>query len=283
VSTQGRAAAVAVHSLPELDKSAEAVSIHKVSPLPEGDSLAAIFSLPAHRPDQAESYVMTVTKEGLVKKTSAGDLPGPSSEPFILVKVNEGDELGWVRLTDGKSEIIMVTTCGMSIRFKEDEVRPMGLVAAGVGGIKLGAGDEIIGVEPVSSHGELFLLAADGRAKRVKPDDFPLQGRYGQGVITWKLARGLRLVGVMAGKAAQRATIHFEKAASKQIRLDEAASGSRTSTGQMLVEIKTGDRILGITILQMTVAGESLEEKKEPKKIVKPRKPKAQVGKEKDV
>ena len=144
-TAQGRAAAVAVHILPELEKAGEGLSVYKVSPLPEGEPLAAIFSLPAHLDEQEETYVLTITKQGLVKKTAARDLPGPSSQVFTLVKVNEGDELGWVRLTDGKAEILLVTSNGMAIRFKEDEVRPMGLVAAGVGGIKLGAGDAIAG------------------------------------------------------------------------------------------------------------------------------------------
>lgn len=280
VTTQGRAAAVAVHILPESEKSTEGVSIHKVTPLPEGEPLAAIFSLPARLDDQVESYVLTATREGLVKKTAISELPGPSAQAFTLVKVNEGDELGWVRLTDGKAELLLVSACGMAIRFKEDEVRPMGLVAAGVGGIKLGTGDELAGAELVAPGSELFMLAGDGKAKRVNPADFPIQGRYGQGVTAWKLARGLRLVGVMSGKSMQRAVVHYEKAASKQIRLDEAVKGSRTTAGQVVAEVKTGDRLVGLTI-----AVDALKAKEEEKKEAKPktRKPKAQAGGVKDV
>src|SRR3989304_4365634 len=77
---------------------------------------------------------------GMVKNSLITELPGPSSQTFILVRVNEGDRLGWVGLTDGKKkDILLVTSNGMAIRFKEDDVRPMGLVAAGGNGIKLDA------------------------------------------------------------------------------------------------------------------------------------------------
>ena len=83
----------------------------------------------------------------MLKKTAIEELPGPTGHRFTLVKVNEDDKLGWVRLTDGKAEILLATANGMSIRFHEDQVRPMGLVAAGVVGIKLGTDDQVIGME----------------------------------------------------------------------------------------------------------------------------------------
>ena len=93
---------------------------------------------------------------------------------------------GW-SLTDGGKEVLLATAQGMAIRFSEEEVRPMGLAAAGVNGIKLGVGDEVIGVQVLPAEGEVFLIASDGKAKRVEQKDFPAQGRYGKGVIGWEL------------------------------------------------------------------------------------------------
>jgi DNA gyrase subunit A len=248
VSTQGRASAVAVHALPEAGKNNEAVSIYKVSDLPEKDTLVAVFSLPPRGDIKREGYVLTASRGGLIKKTAVSDLPGPSSQPFVLAKVNDGDGLGWVRLTDGKSDILLVTALGMSIRFSEEEVRPMGLVAAGVGGMKLNSGDELAGVEVLPKSGEVMLLAADGKAKRINFDEFPSQGRNGQGVIAWKSTRSLRLIGVMVGKGTLRGTVHYANAASRLIRIDEAPLGTRSSSGQIVVEVKTGDRLVGLTM-----------------------------------
>ena len=81
----------------------------------------------------------------------------------------------------------------MAIRFKEDDVRPMGLVAAGVNGIKLDDKDEVVGVEILPAEGEIFLLTSDGKAKRVDEKEFPTQGRYGKGVSPGTCRRRSRL------------------------------------------------------------------------------------------
>jgi DNA gyrase subunit A len=248
VSAEGRAAAIAVHALPEAGKNGEGVSIYKASALPEKDTLVAAFTLPTRAEMQAEAYVMAVSRSGLVKKTAAADLPGPSSQPFVLAKVNDGDALGWVHLTRGKDDILFVTALGTAICFSEEEVRAMGLVAAGVGGIKLGAGDELVGVEVLPKSGEVLLLASDGKAKRIDQSDFPRQGRFGQGVVAWRLAKGLRLMGVMVGKGTARGTLHFAVAASRLIRLDEAPQRTRAGQGQPTVEVKAGDRLVALTV-----------------------------------
>ena len=92
-----------------------------------------------------------------------------------------------VLLSDGKSDLLLTTAKGMSIRFSENEVRPMGLIATGVNGIKLKEGDYVVGASLIESGNEVGLVTSQGWAKRVKAEEFPQQGRYGQGVISWKL------------------------------------------------------------------------------------------------
>ena len=103
----------------------------------------------------------------MVKKSAFEELPGPTAQPFVFVKINQDDRLGWVTLTDGKSDILLATQYGMAIRFSEDDVRPMGLVAAGVMGIKLQAGDGVVGLQLVPKRGEILMVASDGSGKRV--------------------------------------------------------------------------------------------------------------------
>src|SRR5689334_4735633 len=175
VGKLGKAAAVAAHLIPEADKMSQGSMFYKVSPLSENDTLVAVFALPASRSALGEEVcVLTTTRFGMVKKSLVSELPGPSAGTFNLVRVNEGDRLGWVGLTDGKKkDILLVTASGQAIRFKEDEVRPMGLVAAGVNGIKLEDKDEVVGAEVLPAEGEVFLLASDGKAKRVDVKEFP--------------------------------------------------------------------------------------------------------------
>jgi DNA gyrase subunit A len=209
----------------------------------------AAFALPARRSAlPEESFVLTVSRGGMVKKSALGDLPGPSAQTFRLVNINEGDSLGWVCLTDGTREVLLATALGMGIRFNEAEVRPMGLAAAGVNGIKLGVGDEVIGAQVLAGGGELFLIGSDGKGKRIEVRDFPSQGRYGKGVITWELPRGVKLAGLAMGKLNTIITLHLLKAAPKMCRLDEAPLRKRAAVrGDAILELKPGDALLGLT------------------------------------
>ena len=249
VSEKGLAAAVAVHTLPEAEKLSDGVPFHKASPLHANTPPVAAFALPARRSTlPEETFVLTATRGGMVKKSAVSELPGPSAQTFRLVNVNEGDALGWVALTNGQKEIILATAQGMGIRFSEEEVRPMGLVAAGVNGVKLGVGDEVIGLQTLPGEGDLFLIASDGKAKRIEQNDFPAQGRYGKGVILWELPKGVKLAGLALGKPTAIVTLHLLKAAPKMTRLDEAPLRKRSAVrGESVVEVKPGDSVLGLT------------------------------------
>lgn len=251
VSKLGKAAAVAAHLIPQTNKLSQGAPWHRVSPLGETDALAAVFALPADKSALGEeTCVLTVTRFGMVKKTLVSELPGPSSQTFTLVKVNEGDRLGWVGLTDGKKkEILLVTSRGMAIRFREDDVRPMGLVAAGVNGIKLEEKDEVAGMEILPAEGDIFLLASDGKAKRVDQKDFPVQGRYGKGVVAWDLPDKVTLAAVASGKPNVMATIHLSKGAPKSTRLDAAGLRKRASSkGDVVVEVKPGESVVSVNV-----------------------------------
>ena len=237
-----------------------------------------MFSLPAKRSNlPEESCVLTVTRGGMVKKSLVSELPGPSAQTFTLVKVNDpktpgagGDSLGWVGLTDGRKQILLATAQGMSIRFSEEEVRPMGLAAAGVNGIKLGVGDEVVGCQILPASGEIFIIASDGKAKRVEQKDFPAQGRYGKGVIAWELPPRVTLAGLASGKGNAVITLHLAKAAPKSTRLDAAPLRKRAAVrGEAVVEMKAGDAVVGLTegwVLERYV------EKKSEKREVKGKK-----------
>ncbi len=249
VAGRGQAAAVAVHTLPEVEKLSEGIPFNKLSPLSENDLPMAAFSVPVKRSElPEETYILSVTRGGMVKKSLVSELPGPSAQSFTLVRVNEGDALGWVALTNGRKEILLVSADGMAIRFKEEDVRPMGLVAAGVNGIKLGVGDEVVGMQVLPQTGELFLIGSDGKAKRIEAKDFPTQGRYGKGVIAWELPRGIKIAGLAMGKPNAIVTLHLLRAAAKQSRLDEAPLRKRSAVrGEAVVELKPGDAVLGLT------------------------------------
>jgi DNA gyrase subunit A len=268
VAKSGRAAAIAAHIIPQAEKLTQGTLFHRVSPLQESDALAAVFALPSRKSAlPEETCVITTTKLGMIKKSLVSELPGPSSQTFALVRVNEGDRLISVGLTDGKKDILLATAQGMAIRFKEEEVRPMGLIAAGVNGMKLDDRDEVVGMEILPSEGEIFLITSDGKAKRVQEKDFPVQGRYGKGVIAWDLPNNARVAGVISGKPHHVATIHLSRGAPKSTRLDEAGLRKRAATkGDAVVDVKPGEEVVSVNVGWTVERFVEIEEEKPARK-----------------
>ena len=246
VNDQGEAAALPVQAVPEADDVQNGVPLYKVSALKSEDRLAALFSLPPKAERVDTWFVLTATRQGMLKKSQLSELPGPSANTFTLVRVNDGDRLGWLRITDGQAEALLLTAQGMAIRFSEEEVRPMGLVAGGVMGIKLQAEDEIAGLEVLPRAGEVFMLASDGSAKRVEVSQFPRQGRYGQGVQAWKLPPKVRIIGMLVAEEGERATLFFSKTAPMMVRLNIAPLQGRAARGKSILELKAGNQLLAL-------------------------------------
>jgi len=267
ITENGETAAIPVHSIPSVQKPSDGIPIHQVSPLMSNDKVVSLLSLPPKNVLAEGWFIISATIGGMVKKTEITEFPGPAAKPFTLVKVNDGDRLGWVKISDGKFDILLLTEKGMGIRFSEDEVRPMGMVSAGVMGIKLKVGDQVVGMELLPQKYEIFLLASDGKAKRVPDSDFPIQGRYGQGVVAWKLPKAVRMIGMAVDKGNQRATYHLANYAAKMSRLDDAPVRKRTAVrGAQVVEVRAGDHILGLSV---------------PWEIVRPTKPENEEAPEK--
>ena len=248
VNKEGKAAALAVHSLPEAEKLADGIPINQASSLKSKAELATIFTLPPKDKRAGGWFVITATQHGVLKKSAVEELPGPIAQTFRIAKVKSGDELKWVRISNGNSELMMASTAGMAIRFSEEEVRPTGLSTAGVSGMKLKKGDELVGFEVLDLNHELFLILSDATSKRVKLSDFPTQGRYGQGVITWKPPAGVQVAGIANHKPNSRASLHFVRQASKSVRLDAAPVRGRAANGKNVLELPDGEKVVSLTV-----------------------------------
>lgn len=124
----------------------------------------------------------------------------------------------------------------------------MGLVAAGVNGIKLRDGDEVVGAGVASRKGEVLVVSNFGNGKRIDPDEFPVQGRYGLGVIAWKLPEDECVAGMMIGLKTHNGVVHFKDAASRLVHVSDASSGKRTQKGSSVIDVKQGDQIIEMTV-----------------------------------
>jgi len=200
-----------VSSIPETEKFSNGILYNKVCALPEEKIPVSLFSIPPEMKNDPALVVMTLSREGLIKKSLVSELPGVSSQVFTLAKVNQDDVLVSAILSQDKSDLLVLTRQGMGIRFKGEEVRAMNLAAAGVNAIKLNQTDAALTAIELKGKGELLLLDKQGTGWRMEEEAFPVQGRYGQGVIACRLKSDDWLAGAIYGKKTQEGTVFLKK------------------------------------------------------------------------
>jgi DNA gyrase subunit A len=248
VAENGEAAALHVHALPIAKDIEKGVKVSSISAFDSKAKMKLLISTPSDISEEDSGYIISVSKQGMVKRSLLSELPGPSAQLFTLTKINKGDELVSLLFTEGEEDILIATHHGMGIRFSEEEVRSMGLVAAGVNGIKLRGDDYVVGAGVASRKGEALFVSNLGNGKRIDPDEFPVQGRYGLGVIAWKLPDDEKVAGMMIGLKTHNGVVHFKEAASRLVHVSDAPSGKRTQKGGSVIDVKKGDQIIEMTV-----------------------------------
>lgn len=185
---RGRVFQEKAHRLPDSARSPRGLPLVNFIGLEEGERVTAAVAVSSF---EEASYLTMATVQGKVKRTPLSEFSSVRAGGLVAIVLEEGDELGWVRLTHGDQELILVTEQGRAIRFREEDVRPMGRVARGVQAIKLAPGDKVASMEVVKPDAFLLIATALGFGKRTPLADYPTQRRYGSGVIainTKKLA-----------------------------------------------------------------------------------------------
>jgi len=272
---QGQASALLVHTLPESDDPSGAKQLSGATAFDLETALIGGIAIPADKIGQADGYgfLFLTTRNGMVKKTSLASLPGPSAKTFEAIRVGSGDELGWAELTSGNDDVLLVSEARMAIRFSEKEVRPMGLSAAGVLGIRLDGKDvQVIGMGVIQVDKELLLITEGGDAKRSALMQFPRQGRHGKGVLAWKSGESAKIVGAAIGEIKDRAVVHFSSGAPRSLRFGDAPKRARASAGKVIFELEGKNRVRRISpsLPRSTMAPQPVKQAKAP--ISKPKK-----------
>ncbi|MEO9224469.1 MAG: DNA gyrase C-terminal beta-propeller domain-containing protein, partial [Acidimicrobiales bacterium] len=183
-SNRGRVYRLKAHEIPKKERTARGTAIVNLLPLQPGEQIQKIIDT---RDYETNRYLFFATRRGQVKKTKFTEYDSSLRAGIIAINLRDGDELVKVMPTNGEDHIFMVSRSGMTIRFSEDEVRPMGRSAAGVRGMKLKAEDEVVSCDVARDDVSILIVTDAGYGKRTQLDKFNAQGRGGQGV------RGIRL------------------------------------------------------------------------------------------
>jgi DNA gyrase subunit A len=255
-SSRGKMYWLKVYKVPQASRGSRGKPIVNLLPLEEGERINAILPI---REFNADSFVFMATSGGTVKKTPLSLFSRPRSSGIIAVDLRNNDKLVDVAITDGKQEIILVASHGKAIRFKEEDVRPMGRGAAGVRGIRLPQGHEVIAL-CIVGDGMLLSATENGFGKRTEIDEFPIQGRGGQGVIAIQTtARNGRTVGAVQVHEDDEIMLISSSGTLVRTAVRDISIIGRNTQGVTLIRVESGQRLVGLATIE-SIENASIED-----------------------
>ncbi len=244
-TTKGRAFRLKAYELPEASRIAKGTAIVNLLQLAQDEKIAAVIPIKDY---SADAYVLMATKKGIIKKTKLEEYSNIRKTGIQGITLREDDELIDVRLTDGNSDIVMVTAQGQSIRFDEADVRSVGRTSIGVKGINLGEEDYVIGMEPVVSDKDYILaITENGFGKRTEVEEYRQQGRSGKGILTYKTTEKTgNIVGVEIVNDTDDIMLITDTGVVIRINVKDISVLGRNTQGVTLMRTSDGGKVISI-------------------------------------
>jgi DNA gyrase subunit A len=244
-SNRGRVYRLRAHEIPMKDRTARGVALVNLVALQPDEHIEAIIDT---RTYEDGAYLFFATHNGMVKKTRMSEYDSSRRDGLIAINLNDGDELVRVVQTAGADDVFMVSRQGMTIRFSERDVRPMGRATAGVRGMKLKSADDgVVSCDVAREDGVLLFVSSGGYGKRTDMSAFNRQGRGGQGVRGMRVTEARGVV-VAAFSVAPADEILVFSSAGNLIRMgvDEISAQGRDATGVRVARLGEGDTVVAV-------------------------------------
>jgi len=244
---KGRVYQQRVYQIPAADRTAKGSLLAGLLALGADEHVTAVVAVPGF---DIKGYLTLVTRQGRIKRVPLQEFATIRTSGLLAMALEEGDTLGWARLTGGQDELILVTEQGQALRFPEEEVRPMGRTAAGVKAITLEEGDAVTSMEVVLPQADFLVVAVNGYGRRTALDEFSLQHRGGKGLRAFKVSA--RTGPVTSGRVVQESDEVIIISESGQIlraRVTDIPRMGRATQGVRLMELKAGDRVASVARL----------------------------------
>jgi DNA gyrase subunit A len=243
-SNKGRVYRLKAYQVPVKERTARGTPIVNLLPL---DSDERIQTLIDTREFPADRYLFFATRQGQVKKTTFSEYDNSRQAGLIAINLRDGDELVGVITTSGEDDIFMVSRSGMSIRFNESDVRPMGRDAAGVRGMALRADDEVVSVDPARDETSILMVTEAGYGKRTQLQHFNRQGRGGLGVRGIKLtAQRGRVVSAFMVALDDEILVTSSSGVFVRMAVREISSQGRDATGVRVMTLDPGQVVASV-------------------------------------
>ncbi|MCY3916001.1 MAG: DNA gyrase subunit A [Chloroflexi bacterium] len=250
-SNKGKVYSRKSYDLPETRREKRGTLIQILLPLIHDERITALLALPDSALEREDAYCVIATRKGRVKRMSLSEFQAIRPSGLVLTRLHDDDIVGWVKATRGDQHIVMVSADGKGILFREDEVREMGRLAAGVRGMRLREGDEIAGMDVLEQDdSHILVVTRNGYGKRSTIDDYNPQRRYGYGVKTLKRTRRKGpVVAVRCINDNDGIMLISHRGTVMRTDLSEIRSRGRNTEGVTIMDLDADDHVAGIAIM----------------------------------
>lgn len=240
---KGRVYRLKCYEVPEGSRQSKGMNIANLLPIAADEKVTSMIRVPEFDEDK---YLVMVTRQGIVKRISLNAYNTARKGGLIALELNEGDELAWVRLTDGNQQVIVATKNGLAIRFEETDVRPMGRQARGVKAISLREGDCVVGMCVVANDDLILTASETGFGRISNVSDYRLQSRGGKGITNYHTEKYGNVAAVSAVKLDEDIIIISQEGVIIRIAADTVRICNRPSKGVTLMRIGENDKVVTV-------------------------------------
>lgn len=243
---KGRVYRIKCYAIPEGTRQSKGMNIANILPIATDEKVTSMIPVKEFEEDK---FLVMVTKHGIIKRIALNAYNTARKGGLIALDLNEGDELAWVRMTTGDDEIIIATREGMSIRFKETDVRPMGRQARGVKAMNLKEGDTIVGMSVIDENALILTVSETGYGRLSTPDNYRVQSRGGKGLTNYHTEKYGKVAGIGVINLDDDIILISEEGVVIRINAADVRVCARPSKGVTLMRINGDNRVVSFAHL----------------------------------
>lgn len=246
-SDRGKVYSSKAYRIPEASRTSRGLPIVNVLEIDPNEKITAIVPVADFKESK---YCTMVTQKGLIKRVDLSEFDSVRPSGLIAINLKEDDKLGWVRLSSGKNDLMLITHKGYALRFQEKEVRPMNRPAMGVIGIRLREKDEVVGMDIVEKGGDLLVITEKGFGKRTSLDGYPRRSRATMGVLTVD-KKALPIIGEIAAARVvlpeqDQITVISAEGTVMRTKAESISQYNRVARGVSIMQMREDDVVVSI-------------------------------------
>ncbi len=262
-TTMGKVYRLKGYEIPEGSKQSKGMNIVNLLPLEADEKISSMIRVPDFGGEET-SYLCMVTRKGIIKRTDLEQYKNLRKNGIIAINLDEDDELAWVWLTHGNDDILVATRDGMSIRFNEQDCRPIGRTARGVRAIDLREGDEVVGMvvipEGQDDSRKILTISETGLGRLSNHMEYRIQSRAGKGVTNYHTEKYGKVAAVAIVSDEDDLILISSDGIIIRISASQINVVSRTSKGVRVMKVSEGEKVVSATAVRETASAEGDED-----------------------